>query len=75
MYTKTIIPKTKSITIDLPDEFVGEQVRLIMVIEKETGYHEVEDKKVDKLREAYSKYKRQDLSGFTFNRDEANDFE
>jgi hypothetical protein len=75
MFTKTIIPATTSVTINLPENFVGEQVRLIAVIEKEGTYAEPVDDKINQLKETYSKYRRVDLSDFKFNRDEANDFE
>lgn len=73
MFTKTIIPKKKSITIDLPENFIGENVRLIAIIEKD----EVEsvDNNSNRIQEIYSKYPTLDLSNFKFNRNDANDFE
>lgn len=35
MFTKTIVPDSASITIDLPANYVGEHVRVIAIIEKD----------------------------------------
>ena len=73
MFTKTIIPKKKSITINLPESFIGENVRLIAIIEKD----EIENKtsNAKSIQQIYSKYPKIDLSNFKFNRSDANDFE
>ncbi|WP_221394453.1 PIN domain-containing protein [Dyadobacter sp. NIV53] len=34
MYTQTIIPDSPSVTIQLPDSYVGQEVRLIAIVEK-----------------------------------------
>lgn len=73
MFTKTIIPKKKSITIDLPENFIGENVRLIAIIEKDEV--EAVDNNSSRIQEIYSKYPSLDLSNFKFNRNDANDFE
>ncbi|RZL34539.1 MAG: hypothetical protein EOO96_09430 [Pedobacter sp.] len=73
MFTKTIIPKKKSITIDLPENFIGENVRLIAIIEKDEV--EAVDNNSNRIQEIYSKYPTLDLSNFKFNRNDANDFE
>lgn len=73
MFTKTIIPKKKSITINLPDSFIGENVRLIAIIEKNDT--DVLANSADKIQKIYAKYPKVDLSGFKFNRNDANDFE
>ena len=73
MFTKTIIPKKKSITIDLPENFIGENVRLIAIIEKDEV--EAVDNNSNRIQEVYSKYPTLDLSNFKFNRNDANDFE
>jgi hypothetical protein len=73
MYTKTIIPETRSITLDLPLSFIGEHVRVIAVVEKEAPISG--KKRRDQIAKTYSVYPKTDLSQFKFNRDEANDFE
>lgn len=76
MYTKMIVPATRSVTIDLPENYIGEQVRLIAVVEKAIPYKEsLEEERINQVKETYSKYKKTDLSNFKFNRDEANDFD
>jgi hypothetical protein len=76
MYTTTITPETKSITIDLPDSFVGENVRLIAVVEKDYSVDvEASEFTINEIKERYSKYPKRDLSNFKFNRDDANDYE
>lgn len=74
MYTQTIIPDSPSVTIQLPDSYVGQEVRLIAIVEKKgTKSKDISDK-VEKIRKKYSVYPRIDLSDFSFNRDDANDF-
>ena len=74
MFTKTIILDSSSVTIQLPESYVGEEVRLIALIEKkDTKSKEARNKK-EAIKKKYSVYPRIDLSGFSFNRDEANDF-
>ncbi len=73
MFTKTIVPKKKSITIDLPESFIGENVRLIAIIEKDSDKELANS--ADKIQTIYAKYPKLDLSSFKFNRNDANDFE
>ena len=73
MFTKTITPRKKSVTIDLPESFVGENVRLIAIVEKDDL--KTVNKNVSLIENTYSKYPKLDLSDFKFNRDDANDFE
>lgn len=75
MFIKTIIPDSNSVTILLPDSFVGEEVKLIAVVEKKQNKSESIKDEISKIRNRYSVYPRVDVSGFTFNRDDANDFE
>ena len=74
MYTKTIIPETRSITLDLPASFIGEQVRVIAVVEKDASASQ-EKERVNLIAKTYSVYPQVDLSSFKFNREEANDFD
>jgi len=73
MFTQTIVPKSNKITIRLPDNFVGEAVRLIALVEK-TEEPEIAEPASDAVSSRYAKYPRVDLSTFKFDRDEANDF-
>ena len=74
MYTQTIIPDSPSITIQLPDSYVGQEVRLIAIVEKkEIKSTDISDK-VKNIKKKYAVYPRINLADFTFNRDDANDF-
>ncbi|WP_353720550.1 hypothetical protein [Dyadobacter sp. 676] len=73
MYTKTITPETTSVTIELPENFVGEHVRVIAVIERKEKPRKA--KSLEEIRKRYSKFPEADLSKFKFDRDEANDFD
>ncbi len=73
MFTQTIVPKSNKVTIKLPDNFVGEAVRLIALVEK-PEQPEVAESTSDAVSNRYAKYPRVDLSTFKFDRDEANDF-
>ncbi|WP_031527218.1 hypothetical protein [Dyadobacter crusticola] len=71
MYIKTFIPKSTSLLLDLPDDFVGEQVRIVAVVEKaQEGSRERGQKHV---AETYSKYPKVDLTSLKFDREEANE--
>lgn len=73
MFTQTIIPKSKSVTIQLPDSFISKEVKLIAIVEN--------DKMPSHPRKSISDLKKEllgitvNLKGFKFNRDEANDYE
>ena len=75
MFTKTIVPKTASVTIQLPENFIGEQVRVIATVEKRGAESMGLTEKIRDIKKRYSIYPRVDLGSFTFNRDEANDFD
>lgn len=73
MFTKTITPETTSVTIELPQDFVGEDVKLTAVIERRQKPREAVS--LEDIERRYSKFPRIDMSKFKFDRDEANDFD
>jgi hypothetical protein len=73
MFTKTITPKTASVTIDLPEEYIGKNIKVTAYIERREKLPRA--KSVEEIRERYSKFPKADLSKFKFDRDEANDFD
>jgi hypothetical protein len=73
MFTKTVVPDSASITIDLPANYVGEHVRVIAIIEKDENAFSEERRK--NVSQVYSNYPKVDLTKFKFDREEANDFE
>lgn len=73
MFTKTITPKSTSVTIDLPEDFIGKHVRVTAVVEREKSRKTAASLK--DIHERYSKFPRIDMSKFKFDRDEANDFD
>ncbi|TDE11999.1 hypothetical protein [Dyadobacter psychrotolerans] len=75
MFTQTIIPDKASITIQLPESFVGEEVRVIAVVEKKTDVMKSLSDRLKAVKDKYSVYPRVNLSDFTFDREEANDFD
>ncbi|MGV3601550.1 MAG: hypothetical protein ACO1N1_10125 [Dyadobacter fermentans] len=76
MFTKNITPKTTSVTIELPESFVGEHVKLIAIIEKKKFIESLSHaERLEQIRTTYSKFPRRDLSNYKFDREEANDFE
>ncbi|WP_257667515.1 hypothetical protein [Parapedobacter tibetensis] len=76
---RTIIKPTKnSLTIRLPDNLVGKTVE-VLAFELETPKVDEtitadKEKRIKTLEKGLSKY-RMDLSGFKFDRDEANDYD
>lgn len=76
---RTIIKPTKNnLTIRLPDNLVGKMVE-VLAFELETPKDDEtkiadNDKRIKALEKGLDKY-RMDLSGFKFDRDEANDYE
>ena len=76
MFTKTITPKSTSVTIELPKDYVGEHVKLIAIIERKKDIEKLSPaERLELIKNTYSKFPRRDLSKFKFDRDEANDFE
>jgi hypothetical protein len=73
MFTKTVVPDSASITIDLPANYVGEHVRVIAIIEKDENAFSEERRK--NVSQVYASYPKIDLTKFKFDREEANDFE
>lgn len=73
MYTKTIKPKSTSVTIDLPESFVGKHVKVTAILEKKEKPRKA--RSLQEIEERYSKFPRTDMSKFKFDRDEANDFD
>lgn len=73
MFTKNITPKTTSVTIELPEDFVGKNIKVTAYIERIEKTTRV--KSLEEIRETYSKFRKADLSKFKFDRDEANDFD
>jgi len=78
---RTILKTSKnSLTIQLPDDLVGKTVEVIAFEIDKTDPVPVENQSVDKkklieaIEKGLSNY-RKDISGFKFNREEANDYE
>ncbi|MBO9614858.1 MAG: hypothetical protein J7619_19300 [Dyadobacter sp.] len=73
MFTKSITPKTTSVTIELPADYVGKNVKLTAVIERREKPRKAAS--LEEIHDRYSKFPRIDMSKFKFDRDEANDFD
>lgn len=69
MYSEVYEPKEASLTIAIPDEFIGKRV----VVEIKNSDDDKAEK-LKKLNQSLVGYK-VDLSNFKFNRDDANDYE
>ena len=69
-----ITPKKRSVTVRLPEEMIGKTVEVI-AFEIETA--KKEPSRAQRLRriESLTKSSLVDLSGFTFDRDVANDYD
>lgn len=73
MYTKTITPESTSVTIELPESFVGKHVRVTVYVEKEDEPRKAPT--LEDIERRYSRFPRIDMSKFKFDRNEANDFD
>jgi len=78
---RTIVkPRKNSLTLQLPDYLVGKTVEVIAFeidgdISSEPGKKKLDkEKRMQEIEKGLSNY-RIDLSGFKFNRDEANDYD
>jgi hypothetical protein len=77
---RTILkPNKNSLTLQLPDDLVGKVIEVIAFeIDQISPPKRLQDieksKKIETIDKALSKH-RVDLSGFKFDRDEANDYE
>jgi hypothetical protein len=73
MFTQTIIPKSRSVTIQLPDSFISKEVKVIAIVEKDQM--SIRPKKsITDLKKEVSEITTS-LKGFKFDRNEANDYE
>lgn len=73
MFTQTIIPKSRSVTIQLPDSFISKEVKVIAIVEKDQM--SIRPKKsITDLKKEVSEITT-NLKGFKFDRNEANDYE
>lgn len=77
---RTILKPTKnSLTIRLPDNLVGKVVE-VLAFELSSSPTESlvavdKEQRIKALEKGLSKYRRTDLSGFKFDRNEANDYD
>ncbi len=76
---RTILkPEKNSLTIKLPDNFIGKVIEVIAFEIEQVGSDKIVDsekrKRIEVINKALSKH-RVDLSNFKFDRDEANDYE
>lgn len=74
MLREIITPKKRSVTVQLPEEMVGKTVEVIAF---EIEAAKKEPSRAQRLRriEALTKSSLVDLSGFSFDRDDANDYD
>ncbi|MGG7663761.1 hypothetical protein [Dyadobacter sp. BHUBP1] len=76
MFTKNITPETTSVTIELPADFIGKNVKVTAMVEKKKDIEKLNPtERLELIKNTYSKFPRRDLSKFKFDRNEANDFE
>lgn len=76
MFTKNITPKTTSVTIELPADFIGKNVKVTAMVERKKDIEKLNPtERLELIKNTYLKFPRRDLSKFKFDRDEANDFE
>ena len=73
MFTKSITPETTSVTIELPADFVGKNIKVTAVIERREKPRKAAS--LEDIERRYSKFPRIDMSKFKFDRNEANDFD
>jgi hypothetical protein len=73
---RTILKSNKnSLTLELPDDMVGKMIEVIAFEIDQINPQDLEkSKRIEAIDNALNKH-RVDLSGFKFDRDEANDYE
>ena len=77
MFTKKIIPQTNEVTLQLPEDLIGQEVTLIAVVETSFAEKDTSKNRKGRLRQiqdTLAKYQI-DMSDYTFDRDEANNYE
>ncbi|GGM87865.1 hypothetical protein GCM10010967_20600 [Dyadobacter beijingensis] len=73
MVSKTITPETTLVTIEIPADFVGKNIRVTASIERREKPRKAAS--LEEIHERYSRFPRIDMSKFKFDRNEANDFD
>lgn len=74
MYIATIFPTKENHTINIPEEFYGKEILLTAQTVVASDHIKFADKLAD-VESLFSKYRKIDMSGFKFNREEANNFD
>ena len=81
MVRKIVIPQERTYTLELPEEFIGKEVEVLafevsedVPAHKKTLSDQSREARIEYLRKVLEPY-RVDLSNFTFDRDEANDYD
>jgi hypothetical protein len=73
MYRAIITPKETKVTIELPQEMVGKPVEVIAFDIQKSGPFEPREKPTREEINRFYKTYNVDMTGFKFNRDEANE--
>lgn len=81
MIRKIVVPQQRTLLLELPEEFIGKEVEVLAfeVTEDTSTKHNVwanqsKEERIQYLRETLEPY-RVDLSNFSFDRDEANNYD
>ena len=81
MVRKIVIPQERTYTLELPEEFIGKEVEVLAFkvgkdapTREQTTPDQSKEARIEYLRKVLEPY-RVDLSNFTFDRDEANDYD
>ncbi len=73
MYRAIITPTQTSLTIELPEDLVGKPVEVLAFnIQKSDVLADRKKPSIEEIKKFYAAYQ-VDMSGFKFNRDEANE--
>ena len=81
MIRKIVIPQERTLVLELPEEFVGKEVEVLAFeVDKNTSVSEPSstiqsrEERIEYLVKALEPY-RVDMSGYKFDRDEANNYD
>ena len=77
MFTKKIIPHTSEVMLQLPEDLIGQEVTLIAVVETSDRERIASGSKAERLKKIENTFEKYqiDMSDYTFDRDEANNYE
>jgi hypothetical protein len=74
MVRKILVPKKNTVVVELPDDYIGKEIELLMFPINERNNATAQDMTMEDVSAFFNRFD-VDMTGFKFNRDDANDYD